>query len=182
MRVQISRSAARTEGDEARARCDGAAPRRAARHSSGIERIMDEVPPKGGPQWVPDSPERVARPVGAVRSERRRSKSAHREVLSGTLEESQIECAEYQNDARIRHQPGPEPVLEEQDVHGDNDGCHQHDIECESSLSSHLVPPAGTGPRNGTVMPRNIGTRCAVVMDGPARSESIIRSVRRSAV
>jgi hypothetical protein len=40
------------------------------------------------------------------------------------FDESQAKRCEYQDDPHIRHQPLPEKVPEEQDIHGDYDG-HQ---------------------------------------------------------
>ena len=42
------------------------------------------------------------------------------------LQESQVECYKYQDDARIHSQPFPKEVPEEQDIHADYDGYHQH--------------------------------------------------------
>jgi hypothetical protein len=42
------------------------------------------------------------------------------------LQESQAERCEYQDNSNIHHQPFPEQVSEEQDIHGDYDGYQQH--------------------------------------------------------
>jgi hypothetical protein len=44
---------------------------------------------------------------------------------SWTLQEPQIERREHQDNSDVHHQPLPEPVPEEQDVHADHDGHHR---------------------------------------------------------
>ena len=55
------------------------------------------------------------------------------------LQESQVESREYQDDSYIHCQPFPEPVSEEHEIDGDDDGDHQRDEECESCACSHLI-------------------------------------------
>ena len=54
------------------------------------------------------------------------------------FQEPQIKRPEHQDDPNVHHQPLPEPVPEEQDVHADHDGYQrkhvEHDDDC---LSSH---------------------------------------------
>jgi hypothetical protein len=39
-----------------------------------------------------------------------------------TLQESQVEGREHQNDSDVHHQPLPEPVPEKQDIYADHNG------------------------------------------------------------
>jgi len=55
------------------------------------------------------------------------------------LQESQVESREYEDDSYIHCQPFPEPVSEEQEIDGDDDGDHQRDIKCDSGPCSHLI-------------------------------------------
>src|SRR5580704_9754963 len=74
----------------------------------------------------------------------RRSASGDRAAMaiiassgSGTLQEPQIERPEHQDDSDVHHQPLPEPVSEEQNVHADHDGYQREHAEHDGSLSSH---------------------------------------------
>ena len=42
------------------------------------------------------------------------------------LQKSQVERTEYQDNSYIHHQPFPEMVPEEQDIHADYNGYQQH--------------------------------------------------------
>jgi hypothetical protein len=54
-----------------------------------------------------------------------------------TLHEPQIERREYQDKSDVHHQPFPEPIPEEQDVHADNDGYQRERVKHDGCLSSH---------------------------------------------
>src|SRR5215475_5984539 len=54
-----------------------------------------------------------------------------------TLQEPQIERCEHQDYSDVHHQPFPEPVPEEQDVHADNDGYQREHVKHDDCLSSH---------------------------------------------
>ena len=58
-------------------------------------------------------------------------------VRSWTLHEPQIERREHQDNSDVHHQPLPEPVPEEQDVHADHDGHHRERVDYDGCLSSH---------------------------------------------
>jgi len=58
-------------------------------------------------------------------------------VRSWTLQEPQIERREHQDNSDVHHQPLPEPVPEEQDVHADHDGHHREHVDYDGCLSSH---------------------------------------------
>lgn len=61
---------------------------------------------------------------------------------SWTLQESEIESYEHQDNSYIHCQPFPEMVSEEQEIHGNYNGYHQHDVKYASCLSPHFEPPA----------------------------------------
>jgi hypothetical protein len=44
------------------------------------------------------------------------------------LQESQIEGRKHQNNADIHHQPFPESILEEQQIHTNDNGYHRHTV------------------------------------------------------
>jgi hypothetical protein len=71
-------------------------------------------------------------PISAAMRSRRRA------PCSWTLQESQVESCEYQDNADIHGQSFPEPTPEEQEIYTDNDGCHQHDIKHDSYLPVHF--------------------------------------------
>jgi hypothetical protein len=48
---------------------------------------------------------------------------------SWTLEESEVESCEHQDNANIHCQPFPELVSEEEEIHRDYDGYHRHHIK-----------------------------------------------------
>jgi len=52
-------------------------------------------------------------------------------------QESQIERREQQNNSNVHHQPLPEPVPEEQDVHADHDGYQHKRVKHDGCLSCH---------------------------------------------
>lgn len=61
-----------------------------------------------------------------------RGRSDHRAVTSSwTLQESQVESYEHQDNSYIHDQPFPEPASEEQDIHSNYNGCNQHDVRYE---------------------------------------------------
>jgi len=66
----------------------------------------------------------------------RRVRCTSRNSLS-TLQEPQIERREYQDNSDVHHQPFPEPIPEEQDVHADNDGYQRERVKHDGCLSSH---------------------------------------------
>jgi hypothetical protein len=54
-----------------------------------------------------------------------RIRSDHRAVTSSwALQEPQIESCEHQDNSYIHHQPFPEPVSEELEIHSNYNGCH----------------------------------------------------------
>jgi hypothetical protein len=68
-----------------------------------------------------------------------------REWASGTLQESEVEGCEYKDDSYVDGQPFPEPILEEQEIHRDDNGCHQHHVKYVSRLVPHFNPRFNTG-------------------------------------
>lgn len=63
-------------------------------------------------------------------------------LQSWTLEESQVESAEHQDNADIHYQPFPESVSEEREIDADDDGDHRHHIKHDSDLSAHFPSPS----------------------------------------
>jgi hypothetical protein len=59
-------------------------------------------------------------------------------ALSLMLHQSQVERCKNQDDSYIRHQPFPEPIPEEQEIHTDHDGCQQHYIKYDRCISRHF--------------------------------------------
>jgi hypothetical protein len=45
-----------------------------------------------------------------------------------------------QDNPQIRHQPFPEPIPEELEIHANDNAPHQHEVKYRSRLSSHLEP------------------------------------------
>src|ERR1035438_3540457 len=68
---------------------------------------------------------------------------------SWTLQEPQIERREHQDDSDVHHQPLPEPVPEEQDVHPAHDGYQREHVKHDGCLSAHssflLLRPRASG-------------------------------------
>jgi hypothetical protein len=69
---------------------------------------------------------------------------------SWTLEESQVESCEHQDNANIHCQPFPKSVSEEHEIYTDYDGCHRHPVKHASYLSAHFssVSPRTNQPRD----------------------------------
>src|SRR6266851_863306 len=59
---------------------------------------------------------------------------------SWTLQESQVERCEHQDDSNIHYQPFPESVSEEHEIYTDYDGYHRHHVKHDSYLSAHFSP------------------------------------------
>jgi hypothetical protein len=57
---------------------------------------------------------------------------------SCTLEESEVEGYEDQDNANIHCQPFPESVSEEREIYTDDDGYHRHHVKHVSYLSAHF--------------------------------------------
>jgi len=57
---------------------------------------------------------------------------------SPAVQEPQIERPEYQDYSDVHHQPLPQPIPEEQDIHADYDGHQREHVKHDSYLSSHL--------------------------------------------
>ena len=58
-------------------------------------------------------------------------------VESRTLQQPQVERREHQHDADVHHQPLPEPVPEEHEVHTDHDRHHRQYVKRNGSPASH---------------------------------------------
>jgi len=58
-------------------------------------------------------------------------------LRSRRLQEPQIEGGKHQDNSDVHHQPLPEPVPEEQDVHADHDGHQREHVKHDGCLSSH---------------------------------------------
>ena len=52
--------------------------------------------------------------------------------------EPQIERREHQDNSDVHHQPRPELVPEEQDVHADHDAYQREHVKHDGNLSAHL--------------------------------------------
>jgi hypothetical protein len=59
---------------------------------------------------------------------------------SSTLEESQVEGCEYQDNSYIHYQLFPEPVSEEQEIYTEYDGSQQQYVKHDSCRSFHFSP------------------------------------------
>ena len=71
---------------------------------------------------------------------------AVRRLRSLTLQEPQIDRRKYQNNSDVNHQPNPDVMPEEQDVHADHEGYHREHVKREGYPVSHrfiLVSTAG---------------------------------------
>ena len=58
-------------------------------------------------------------------------------LCSWTFQEPQVERRENQDDSDVHHQPRPELVPEEQDVHADHDAYQREDVKDDGCLSAH---------------------------------------------
>jgi hypothetical protein len=58
--------------------------------------------------------------------------------MSWTIEESEVESSEHQDNANIHCQPFPESVSEEPDIYADYDGYHRRHVKHYSQLSVHF--------------------------------------------
>lgn len=54
-------------------------------------------------------------------------------------QKSQVECYEHQDYSKIRHEPFPECVSEEENVHTDDDGHHRQHVKYDSYLRAHFT-------------------------------------------
>jgi len=54
------------------------------------------------------------------------------------FKERQIERREHQDNSDVHHQPRPELVPEEQDVHADHNAYQREHVKYDGSLSAHL--------------------------------------------
>jgi hypothetical protein len=72
-------------------------------------------------------------------------------LRSRTLQEPQIKGPEYQDDSDVYHQPCPELVAEEKDVHADHDGYQREHVKHDGWLSSHgfVLLPAMARSKSG---------------------------------
>jgi hypothetical protein len=61
----------------------------------------------------------------------------HRGVRSCSLQEPRIERREHQDNSDVYHQALPEPMPEEQDVHGHHDGYQREHVKHDACLPSH---------------------------------------------
>src|ERR1700734_2916027 len=59
---------------------------------------------------------------------------------SWTLQESQVESCEHQDDPNIRRQTFPESVSEEHEIRADYDSHHRRHVKHDSYLSAHSDP------------------------------------------
>src|SRR5215470_7649256 len=59
---------------------------------------------------------------------------------SGTLQESEVEGCEYEDDSYVHRQSFPEPILEEQEIDRNDHSCHQQYVEYGGRLISHISP------------------------------------------
>jgi hypothetical protein len=84
------------------------------------------------------------------------------------LQESQVERCEHQDDSYIHHQPFPEPVPEEQDIHTDYDGCQQRYVKYDRCLSRHFShqSKSPTMTKAATMKSNPPATRSAGFSDG----------------
>lgn len=60
-----------------------------------------------------------------------------RRLRSWTLQESQVERQEHQNDSDVHHQPLPQTVPEEQDIYAEHNRCYREDVKPDGRLPSH---------------------------------------------
>src|SRR4029434_10258316 len=72
------------------------------------------------------------------------------------FKEPQIERREHQDNADVHHQPRPELVPEEQDVHADHDAYQREHVKHDGNLSAHLsfsTTCCGSGARAERLLP-----------------------------
>ena len=62
-----------------------------------------------------------------------------RQLRLWTLQEPEIERCEYQDNSNVYYQPPPEVMLEEQDIHTDNDGYQREHVKDDGCLSAHRL-------------------------------------------
>jgi len=81
-------------------------------------------------------------------------------LRSCALQEPQTERQEYQDNSDVYHQPLPEVVPEEQDVHADHDGYQREHVKHDGYLSHRFVllsatkwSKSGTGCAEDTSLP-----------------------------
>jgi hypothetical protein len=84
-----------------------------------------------------------------------------RRLRSWTLQEPQIECRKYQDNAGVHDQPIPEVVPEEQDVHADHDGYHRKHVKRDGYPVSHRFILVSTMPGPGCRADRALCEHCA---------------------
>jgi hypothetical protein len=60
---------------------------------------------------------------------------------SWVLHKSQIESREHQDDADVHHQPFPEAVPEEQQIHTDDNDCQRGNVKRDGRGSLHSDHP-----------------------------------------
>jgi hypothetical protein len=79
---------------------------------------------------------------------------------SRTLQESEVEGREYQDDSCVHRQPFPEPVPEEREIDRHDHGNHQDYVEYRGLLTSHFSLRFSRSPLrllpNLTPAPRNV--------------------------
>ena len=60
-------------------------------------------------------------------------------------QESEVECREHQNNANIHHQPFPELISEEREIHTDYNRSHCHNVKRETYVSDHFSKDLDSG-------------------------------------
>lgn len=99
-----------------------------------------------------------------------------RRLRSRSLQKSQIERREYQDDPDVHHQALPEPMPEEQDVHADYDGYQREHVKHNACLPSHystilfttassprMTPPSVSGFLNNLIWRNSSGRQSALL-------------------
>jgi hypothetical protein len=85
-----------------------------------------------------------------------RSGATGRVTRSWTLQEPQIEGPEHQDNSDVYHQPRPEVVPEEQDIHADHEGYQREHVGHHGCRSSHrfVLLRAAQRSKNGVRLHR----------------------------
>jgi hypothetical protein len=74
---------------------------------------------------------------------------------SWALQESQVEGSNHQDNADIHHQPWPELMPEEQQIHDNDTGCHHQDAKHHIGIPGHFNHPLD-----------DVSNRCSMELPG----------------
>jgi len=69
-----------------------------------------------------------------------------------TLEKSEVESCEHQDNADVHRQPFPESVSEERDIYTNYDGHHHQHVKHDAYLSAHIGQHSPDNPMLGRMI------------------------------